>query len=654
MTLGPPVAGSEHRGSDVAAVLPMLEASTDYWRVRRAVKEAVVKPSMRLTTPEDFEKDVRRLMEASGLANRLRNFAFVARGKIPKDDVSDVERVHRAGTNTEASRVDTHSNHVHTTVGESFPNDAGGYDSDDAREAAGASSSVITCRRLWRREVIDRLLRLAETTGVPLAEHTHRTTTTEGSSMKNTKGKQRLRGWETSNSKFALEEYSLSASDALELADFTAQLPSQIEHVYDHGDLFKLVGGDASGNNFRNNKTMTSSLLSQMKPPSGREIRRFLKDLAPEMKQCGMDDRWDSKFSSERSTLAEQLVSSNDNTNVCRVYLRGGAPNEFRAQLWRNALGVGGSDMKLSFREEYTSAIKDARVTTMLTDLLCVSDVRLLCNHPSFFPFEETLRAALVAFVRDITVPNLCKQLKVRTGHPDVYVVVQGEDGEQGKTRKNTRYPPSGVVPFLGLAKLMAPLCFLYEHPADIAGVFKHLYVTVFKRLHAIDDCTFPKPALPNLLNMFDNEMSDKEPSLCFHLTRIKCPAAKLVTPWLLSGFASFLSTKETLLLWDRVIGFDSLVLLSVAACAIITLRKNALLAATNETEAFECVGDLSVVKIVPLVQKFLLQTKSIQEDGSESSEYESYGSESSLRSETQGSADFELSASSEDEVAEY
>ena len=89
MAVGPPAGGSASpptpgdRDSQVSAVLEMLEASKDYWRVRRAVKEAVVKPAMRLSNAADFERDVRRLMEDSGLANRLRNFAFNARSRIP-------------------------------------------------------------------------------------------------------------------------------------------------------------------------------------------------------------------------------------------------------------------------------------------------------------------------------------------------------------------------------------------------------------------------------------------------------------------------------------------------------------------------------------------------------------------------------------------
>ena len=121
MTVGPPAGGSASpptpgdRGLHVSAVLEMLEASKDYWRVRRAVKEAVVKPAMRLSNAADFERDVRRLMEDSGLANRLRNFAFNARSRIPDHLAARAERAHRTTPSTAPSRVGTSETHARDT-----------------------------------------------------------------------------------------------------------------------------------------------------------------------------------------------------------------------------------------------------------------------------------------------------------------------------------------------------------------------------------------------------------------------------------------------------------------------------------------------------------------------------------------------------------
>ena len=70
----------------VSAVVGELERSVEYWQVRRAIKEELIKPSHRLD--HDFEGHARRTMEAMGLASRLRNFAFAARERLPPDDAA--------------------------------------------------------------------------------------------------------------------------------------------------------------------------------------------------------------------------------------------------------------------------------------------------------------------------------------------------------------------------------------------------------------------------------------------------------------------------------------------------------------------------------------------------------------------------------------
>ena len=109
-------------------------------------------------------------------------------------------------------------------------------------------------------------------------------------------------------------------------------------------------------------------------------------------------------------------------------------------------------------------------------------------------------------------------------------------------------------------------------------------------------------------LALFEDALFRAEPELCFHLAEIGCPAARLAAPWIFGAFAGYLSVEETLLLWDRAIGFDSLVPLALAAAAVAALRKPALLAATREEEARECLEDLSEVKVAPLLQEFVFR----------------------------------------------
>lgn len=57
------------------------------------------------------------------------------------------------------------------------------------------------------------------------------------------------------------------------------------------------------------------------------------------------------------------------------------------------------------------------------------------------------------------------------------------------------------------------------------------------------------------------------------HLSDLCSHPLDVAFPWIISAFVTHLSLGETLLLWDRIIGFDSLLPLPVLAVAVIMLR---------------------------------------------------------------------------------
>lgn len=57
------------------------------------------------------------------------------------------------------------------------------------------------------------------------------------------------------------------------------------------------------------------------------------------------------------------------------------------------------------------------------------------------------------------------------------------------------------------------------------------------------------------------------------HVHGTGIPIAALAMPWLCTAFAGQLPMEELLLLWDRVVGMDSLLPLPLMAVAIICFR---------------------------------------------------------------------------------
>lgn len=67
--------------------------------------------------------------------------------------------------------------------------------------------------------------------------------------------------------------------------------------------------------------------------------------------------------------------------------------------------------------------------------------------------------------------------------------------------------------------------------------------------------------------------LQEIDPDVASHLHLLGCPALQLAFPWMFSAFSGYLSVEELLLLWDRIIGWDSLVVLPILAASVISFR---------------------------------------------------------------------------------
>ncbi len=60
------------------------------------------------------------------------------------------------------------------------------------------------------------------------------------------------------------------------------------------------------------------------------------------------------------------------------------------------------------------------------------------------------------------------------------------------------------------------------------------------------------------------------------------------------------------LVLWDRIVGFDTTEVVALLAAAIFSFRAEALLRATTTAQIHAAFEDSSHLKVVPLLQWFL------------------------------------------------
>lgn len=100
--------------------------------------------------------------------------------------------------------------------------------------------------------------------------------------------------------------------------------------------------------------------------------------------------------------------------------------------------------------------------------------------------------------------------------------------------------------------------------------------------------------------------MQTYEPEVCYHLGQLGISPLKTVFPWIMFCFVGVLEVDQIYLLWDRIIGFESLEILPIFAASVFVFRANLILNCQNQEEYDELFNDMSMIKVVPLLQHFL------------------------------------------------
>lgn len=223
-----------------------------------------------------------------------------------------------------------------------------------------------------------------------------------------------------------------------------------------------------------------------------------------------------------------------------------------------------------------------------------------MCDQDRFFIFEDQVLSVLLALTRD---PALSWGAALQP-HPLCA-------GLGRRNESHGLYPPSGLLPFRGLGGFVAPLCYLLEEPADVYTVAKRLYQELFCRLHtlsAVDEPLEYTGSLLSLAGTCTRLVADADPVLTAHLEGLGEGASplELAFPWIASTFVDALEIDQLFLLWDRVIGFSSLMPLAVLAAGVLLVKRDLLMLATTPAEAKEVTRDLSRINVSALLQATL------------------------------------------------
>uniref|UniRef100_A0A3B3YPP8 Rab-GAP TBC domain-containing protein n=1 Tax=Poecilia mexicana TaxID=48701 RepID=A0A3B3YPP8_9TELE len=279
----------------------------------------------------------------------------------------------------------------------------------------------------------------------------------------------------------------------------------------------------------------------------------------------------------------DSLVVEQDSA-AAQQYSRRGCPTGLRAALWALILN---STNQLQDMMHYEQLRAGVIQHNLLVDNLIYKDVKLTAsNDDYYFVFEDFLYQVLLCFSRDTAV---LEHFKYNSATPPKSYLHE-------KIHSAGIFIYSGVIPFHGFSMYVAPLCFLYNEPSKLYSVFREMYIRYFFRLHSISSSF---SGIVSLCLQFERLLQTHLPQLFYHLRQIGAQPLRIAFKWMVRAFSGYLSTDQLLLLWDRILGYDSLEVVAELSdlSFSLTIAPQAVLA------------DLSTLKVIPLIQIFLFAT---------------------------------------------
>ncbi|KAJ8602018.1 hypothetical protein CTAYLR_002779 [Chrysophaeum taylorii] len=362
----------------------------------------------------------------------------------------------------------------------------------------------------------------------------------------------------------ARDAWERSVAD--ELAAVESEEPSEPRFLYDSDDLLEVIAKIASPAARRGSLGVVGLHLRM---PRLDDLRKTFAELEPSKRQYGVDDVFSAKpgrFADEWHALGRRCLDAG-HVPVVRAFATRGVPPALRPTLWRVLLGlpaVGGRA-----EQDYYAVLSQATEKKQVTDHLHEMDVQRVADTDYYFPFEEALKHVVLAFSRD-----------------DNWIV----DNCGGDLPR----------PHRGFVSYAAPLTFLYDAEEPLYFALRAMYARYWARLNLIS--SKPDTLVP-LCKLFEQLLVDHHPRLFFHLVKIGIAPLAIALPWIHFAFVSLLDVDQVLLVWDRILGFDTLTVLPVLAAAIFLYRSEQLLEATTVGDVKDMFSDCSMLAAIPLLQ---------------------------------------------------
>jgi hypothetical protein len=354
---------------------------------------------------------------------------------------------------------------------------------------------------------------------------------------------------------------------------FHSSLPADCMQIFTAEQMLETILKIKSSNYSGNELLSWGQIRLQLHTRSLEELRRKFNELNVTLRQIGVDE--EKAFVDERIHIGEKLLLK-DYQPFMVQFAKRGVPPCLRKRIYSKILQA-----EVHQREiDYFASVKDHldKYETSLDEII-LYDLKEFCNDDKFFIFEDIMEECLMTFFAD-------KQVLSMMPHKPFSPIPGPSDCSLAENM-----PLNGIVPCFFFARYIGPLSYMSDKKEEIYFVFRAFYAKYLCHLHSIS--SHPQSMI-SLCKLFEDLLQMYEPEVCYHLNTLGISPLRVAFPWIFYSFIGYLEVDQIFLLWDRILGFESLEILPIFAAAIFVFRANLILNCSNQEEFEELFYDFS------------------------------------------------------------
>uniref|UniRef100_A0A671NGM3 TBC1 domain family member 19-like n=1 Tax=Sinocyclocheilus anshuiensis TaxID=1608454 RepID=A0A671NGM3_9TELE len=363
---------------------------------------------------------------------------------------------------------------------------------------------------------------------------------------------------------------------------------SKFRPVYAPKDFLEVLVGLRNPNNERSEDLTVRShwglIQVSLNVRDIPQMREMYPELGLTYGQLGIDDHTHvppDLFESEHIHIGKKVVSEQDSA-AAQQYSKQGCPTGLRAQLWSLILNTTNDPEDITHYEQLKARVINH---DLLVDNLIYKDVKLTTsNDDYYFVFEDYLYQVSECMFRDEAETS-------RGGKSASSSVSQSiRSPSKSSSSRCTISSPSAAVQWAELHFALSPSTACSLAVGTVAGSRTWSY-----------GLSSTSGGIVSLCLQFERLLQTHLPQLFYHLRETGAQPLRIAFKWIVRAFSGYLSTDQLLLLWDRILGYDSLEIVAVLAAAVFAFRAENLMEVTSlaSAEVVTCLCVCVCAKIV-------------------------------------------------------